>query len=971
MVNRKLQNKCLSDGSALILAVVLTSMLALIGILFVMAGRIENTASSAVSENKDLDLALDSVVAQIKDILAADVPGVNKPDMPASEYYDYPGLNDPWLASLEPFDGGGGNYYWRQITDMYGLLGNNREDVPAILVSDSASAAPGLTADADGDGVTDSRWVRLADVTSSKGREIFAAVRIIDNGGMLNVNTAYKFDPSLGPSYVDGSSQMQINLAALSYRGSNPNPLVTLNDVRFGSEPHNLDNYLRDVVWRYDSPSGNYTPFDISDELELRNRFLLNNQDIDVRLETFWDNAFQWPNLSVPVQNNGDLPDWFYRASLNPADPCIYSYRHLGTIYNMDRIIAPRIVQQRDVGGNIIPSIIKAVDVNAPAKFLYAAIREALFDAGVRADLISPWAAQMAVNIKDYQDPDSSVTVFDNPDDGFIYYGFDRPCIYLSELVYKEVTIDDEVVSSYGLELCRPYLEDKDPCDWEVTIYNDEYEKKGSVAIDEWSGSPHYEVIKWDPCNIMQVTWYDRNRLYPPDEAEGVPCDSILSWQVNPDASEYEVYLGDDSDTVENADSTSAVYKGTTVDNSYDPGGLDPCTTYFWRIDPLDNEGSVIDQGEIWSFETDVIGKAYFSQNAVTKGWTEGQKPFGDNWIIELRRKAGGDFCVVDSVRVPAWLNDVANDSRSYQRDNRLHKCIHRQWGRPDANEPTLGYSNIYQKVDLEDIQAHPYLAPQIYTTKTGVVKFKNIGEVGKSFYKSAYLEGPEWNRILPNQEPPYTPSEVLIDLTQPRFQQLFNWLTVLDPTRDLINNDGDERIDEVDLTVNGYPAPGSELKIPGRININTAPWFVLAQLPWVQTTPGNYSLAQAIVNYRNSVPFGFRSIGELMKVGELYPEMYHYRNDTDDQAGMPDLTPRDAATNDMEERDLIFQRISNLVTVRSDVFTAYILVRVGANGPQRRVIAILDRSDVYPDGFGGTYGKVRVKALYPVPDPR
>jgi len=51
---------------------------------------------------------------------------------------------------------------------------------------------------------------------------------------------------------------------------------------------------------------------------------------------------------------------------------------------------------------------------------------------------------------------------------------------------------------------------------------------------------------------------------------------------------------------------------------------------------------------------------------------------------------------------------------------------------------------------------------------------------------------------------------------------------------------------------------------------------------------------------------------------------------------------------------------------VRSDVFTAYILVRLGRTGPQKRVIAILDRSEVFtPDG------KVKVRALYEVPDAR
>jgi hypothetical protein len=104
---------------------------------------------------------------------------------------------------------------------------------------------------------------------------------------------------------------------------------------------------------------------------------------------------------------------------------------------------------------------------------------------------------------------------------------------------------------------------------------------------------------------------------------------------------------------------------------------------------------------------------------------------------------------------------------------------------------------------------------------------------------------------------------------------------------------------------------------------------------------------------------------------------MGYYAGDGLDQRGFPDLSPLkfilplDGAKDDFEERDLIFQRISNLITVRSDVFTAYILVRIGADGPQRRMIAILDRSGVFPRSTAPyTSGKVKVRALHQVPDP-
>jgi hypothetical protein len=124
--------------------------------------------------------------------------------------------------------------------------------------------------------------------------------------------------------------------------------------------------------------------------------------------------------------------------------------------------------------------------------------------------------------------------------------------------------------------------------------------------------------------------------------------------------------------------------------------------------------------------------------------------------------------------------------------------------------------------------------------------------------------------------------------------------------------------------------------------------------------------IAQAIVTYRDATAGAFESTAALMQV----PEMGYYALDPAHAAvdldRLPDLTPSDGAVSDFEERDVIFARISNIVTVRSDVFTAYILVRIGTDGPQKRVLAILDRSQVTSSG-----DKVKIVALHAVPDPR
>ncbi|MHC4739241.1 MAG: hypothetical protein ACYS9Y_10095, partial [Planctomycetota bacterium] len=703
----------------------------------------------------------------------------------------------------------------------------------------------GGPADADGDGVADSRWIQLPDTTGSKGEPIFVAVRIIDNSAMLNVNTAYKFDPSDSNAPItdiDGSSQTQINLAELSLRGSNGTFSTAADNLQFARcsiEPTDILDYRQNVVWQYYKPNGAYTPFDISEELELRNRFLINLPDIDTRLEEVWDNAFQ-VGLRTPVDSN--LPGWFWRANNSSGEPNYYDYRHIGTIYNMDRIIDPN--------GNKMLNINTAGAFDIYNKLL--AIRNA--DPN-NFPITDEKAAQIAVNIKDYSDGNDSnlpPTHYDPNNDVSslfgTYYGFERPCIYISELAHKFTyyAISGEHWWSYAIELHKPYIEDDDPVGWQLVIDN----PPRTVPIT-WSGTEQFHVIEW--------------------EHPSAPLD-VNFMEIGPTAQSF------------------------------------------------DNSAS------------DVIFQA--------------------NSKIQLQRPVNGTFVTVDSIDcslvlsspLSRWLAEDATE-HSFQRDITLHKCIRSLWDTSLSNLdlPTLGRTNGFvDTIRQEMIQARP-----------ANTAFTNIGEIGMVFCKDA-------NAI----ERLDTEASVRIDLASPDFQQLFKYLTVFDPADDDTDNDGDGLSDIFDII-------GPEWKVPGRININTAPWYVIAQLPWVSYHTPNFDLARAIVDYRDNTFVGFDNIGQLNNIDtdpNDYRRIDYYARDVIDLDGFPDLDPNDGdgALGNFEERDVIFSRISNLVTVRSDVFTAYILVRIGTDGPQKRVIAILDRSDVYSPA-----DKVIIVALHPVPDPR
>ncbi|MHC4068274.1 MAG: hypothetical protein ACYS18_04875 [Planctomycetota bacterium] len=883
-------------GSALILAVVLTSLLAVIGMMFIMTARVDRMSTSAISENRDLNAAVEAVIAKISHELAMDVPGMPE----GREYYDYPGRQDRWLASLEPYNDGG-TYRWAQISDVNGYISDSNwatNDIPidnsAVLGDkehDKIDVVGGVLqeqlADADGDGVADSKWIELDDMTSSKGETIYAAVRVIDKGGMLNVNTAYMFDPNNTDSnYIDGSDQMQINLLALAERGTGD--IGDLETMR----SHDAQ-YLENVVWRYYIPNGNYTPFDISDELELRNRFTLNRSDIDSRIEEVWDSAFQALNyLRTPVDDSTAFASWqkevyYDYASTEPNDSNDYSYRHIGTIYNMDRIIDP--------AGDKMLNINAVGNVNSA----YRAIKAGLPSGDPNFPNVNETAAQIAVNLVDFRDTDSEVSSIEvNDVNGTpgTYYGFETPCIYISELAHKFKQIippggPAPVVyyRSYAIELYKPYTEDVYPDpnqQWRLNIGT-----YGTVNVN-WSGSKRFHVTLF--------------------EDPGDPAVEMSS----------EV--------------------------AFDPNDADPNNPSI--------DGSPQDEAK-------PTGDIVFDAD--------------DEIILERRVDNVNDVWIkVDSVTVPEAVDDwLAYDvnSHSVQRDITLHKCIRRLWD-PDESIPvTLGEGNRFAALpDPIFIQAHPENRA-----------FRNVGEIGKLFRADVYRR--TWSTFDRERD-------VRLNLADPNYHGLFQYLTRMDPSRDGINNDSDRTATDPNLTDENALDLTPEWKVPGRINVNTAPWFVIRQLPWMRT-----EIAQAIAAYRDKLNMdpngpdysdretqtgidglreeeGFASIAELATVisesgyGEY--SMNYYALSSVGQRGdlldYPDLTPGDGAEDDFEEYDVIFSRISDLVTVRSDVFSAYILVRIGVDGPQKRAMAILDRSNVYQPG-----DRVRVIGVQPASDPR
>jgi hypothetical protein len=95
--------------------------------------------------------------------------------------------------------------------------------------------------------------------------------------------------------------------------------------------------------------------------------------------------------------------------------------------------------------------------------------------------------------------------------------------------------------------------------------------------------------------------------LAPLNGAVDVKQTSIITWSPSVFAASHEVYFGSDEDAVKNADTGSPEYKGTRDlgSETYDPGMLEWDTTYYWRVDEVNNANPDSPwPGILWSFTT-------------------------------------------------------------------------------------------------------------------------------------------------------------------------------------------------------------------------------------------------------------------------------------------------------------------------------------------------------------------------------
>jgi hypothetical protein len=120
--------------------------------------------------------------------------------------------------------------------------------------------------------------------------------------------------------------------------------------------------------------------------------------------------------------------------------------------------------------------------------------------------------------------------------------------------------------------------------------------------VDDFDGFATYKGDVWSFTTLGAVSGPN-----PADGAVDVKTSPILTWVAGGVATSHEVYFGTDEAAVANATKTSPEHKGSRAlgDESYEPGLLSLNTTYYWRIDEVNDPNPDSPWiGKVWSFTT-------------------------------------------------------------------------------------------------------------------------------------------------------------------------------------------------------------------------------------------------------------------------------------------------------------------------------------------------------------------------------
>jgi hypothetical protein len=109
----------------------------------------------------------------------------------------------------------------------------------------------------------------------------------------------------------------------------------------------------------------------------------------------------------------------------------------------------------------------------------------------------------------------------------------------------------------------------------------------------------------------------------PADQATDVKTAGSLKWTAGQAVMGHMVYMSADKTAVETGAPSAQVAAGPDV--KYDYTGLNPFTTYYWRVDEIGGTGQIV-PGPVWSFST--VSYLSMADAAVTLNYNNSASPF-------------------------------------------------------------------------------------------------------------------------------------------------------------------------------------------------------------------------------------------------------------------------------------------------------------------------------------------------------
>ncbi|HUW18085.1 MAG TPA: Calx-beta domain-containing protein, partial [Sedimentisphaerales bacterium] len=182
------------------------------------------------------------------------------------------------------------------------------------------------------------------------------------------------------------------------------------------------------------------------------------------------------------------------------------------------------------------------------------------------------------------------------------------------------------------------------------------------------NGRPYYRLV-------LDTLWpQPASNPSPMDGAENVDPGVVLDWQAGGYVVSHDVYLGTNFDDVNDADTSSSVYKGrqdlevTTYDP---PEPLEGGRTYCWRIDEINRDDR--EKGAVWSFTVQgfigVDDMEDYDEYTLYDTWVDGVENGTGSWIMLVSAPA----CLVHGGVKSIWF-DYNNNFEGYAKYSEIYR---------------------------------------------------------------------------------------------------------------------------------------------------------------------------------------------------------------------------------------------------------------------------------------------------------